>query len=231
MKFENAFVVQAPIEDAWAIILNVPEIAPCFPGASLTEQIDEDTYKGAVSLRLGPLSLAFRGTAVIAKRDAVNHAARVTASGTDSKGRGQAKAEATFRLVPDAAGTRVEISTDLNLTGAVAQYGRGAMIMQEVAAGLIDQFETRLNQRIAGSVGGHEAPNAPADAAEAQGFPTGASPTARSAAAASSVAAERGDAPAGAQTAAAPAEPAANAIGAGLIWRIVLRVLRRMIGR
>jgi len=226
MKFKNAFVVQAPLKDTWAIVLNVPEIAPCFPGASLTEQVDQDTYKGVVSLRLGPLSLAFRGTAVIGQRDEINHSARVSASGVDSKGRGQAKAETTFCLVPEAAGTRVEITTDLNLTGAVAQYGRGAMIMQEVAAGLIDQFEKRLNQRIAGSVGGHDAPNAPADAAEVQGFPTGSSPAAHAAAAASNLTAVRGDALASARSEAPPV----TAIGLGLIWRIVLRVVRRMIG-
>lgn len=148
MIFENSFVVAAAPDAAWKIILDVPEIAPCLPGASLTEQVDDNTYKGNVSVKLGPVALAFNGTAQIAQRDDVEHTATVRANGSDSKGRGAAKAEARFKLVPDPLGTKVQVVTDLTLTGSVAQYGRGAGLIQSVAAGLIEQFEQRLNDQL-----------------------------------------------------------------------------------
>jgi uncharacterized protein len=148
MIFENSFVVAAAPDAAWKIILNVPEIAPCLPGANLTEQVDENTYKGNVSVKLGPVALTFNGTAQIVQRDDVEHTATVRASGSDSKGRGAAKAETRFKLLPDSRGTMVQVVTDLTLTGSVAQYGRGAGLIQSVATGLIEQFEQRLNDRL-----------------------------------------------------------------------------------
>jgi uncharacterized protein len=148
MIFENSFVVAAAPDAAWKIILNVPEIAPCLPGANLTEQVDENTYKGNVSVKLGPVALTFNGTAQIVQRDDVEHTATVRANGSDAKGRGSAKAEARFKLLPDSRGTKVQVVTDLTLTGSVAQYGRGASLIQTVAAGLIEQFEQRLNDRL-----------------------------------------------------------------------------------
>lgn len=148
MIFENDFVVAASPEEAWLIILNVPEIAPCLPGANLTEQVDENTYKGNVAIKLGPVALTFNGTAQITERDDAGRSLVVLAKGSDSKGRGAARALARFRLVPDPHGTRVHVNTDLSLTGSVAQYGRGAGLIQGVAAGLIEQFERRLNERL-----------------------------------------------------------------------------------
>jgi carbon monoxide dehydrogenase subunit G len=146
--FENSFTVAAPLDEAWKLILNVPEIAPCLPGANLTEQVDADTYKGNVAIKLGPVALTFNGTAQIIQRDDAGHTATVRANGSDSKGRGAAKAETRFQLLPEARGTNVQIVTDLTLTGSVAQYGRGGGLIQTVAAGLIDQFEQRLNERL-----------------------------------------------------------------------------------
>jgi uncharacterized protein len=151
MIFENSFTVAASPEEAWEIILNVPEIAPCLPGANLTEQIDNDTYKGNVAIKLGPVALTFNGTAQITERDDVEHSVVVLAKGSDSKGRGAARAVARFRLVPGPQGTKVQVNTDLSLTGSVAQYGRGAGLIQGVAAGLIEQFERRLNERLGNS--------------------------------------------------------------------------------
>jgi uncharacterized protein len=168
MIFENSFAVAASPDEAWKIILNVPEIAPCLPGANLTEQVDDSTYKGNVAVKLGPVALVFSGTAQIIQRDDAEHTATVRANGSDSKGRGAAKAEARFTLVPDAQGTRVNVVTDLVLTGSVAQYGRGAGLIQSVAAGLIAQFERQLNERLgrpadsvqAAGLSGDNAPNA-----------------------------------------------------------------------
>jgi carbon monoxide dehydrogenase subunit G len=127
----------------------VPEIAPLLPGATLTEQIDERTFLGNVAVKLGPMALSFKGKGEIIQRDDAARTATVRASGSDAKGRGQAKAEARFQLEPDAGGTRVRITTDLALTGAIAQFARGATLVQGVAAELIKEFEQRLNSRLA----------------------------------------------------------------------------------
>jgi uncharacterized protein len=147
MIFENSFVVSAGVDDAWRTILDVPGISPCFPGASLTEQVDTDTYKGNVSLKLGPVALKFNGVAKIVERDAERHVLVVDASGADAKGRGNAKAVAHFVLVPENEDTRINVSTDLSLTGSVAQYARGTSLIQSVSAALIKEFESRLNRR------------------------------------------------------------------------------------
>jgi carbon monoxide dehydrogenase subunit G len=148
MIFANSFTVAASPEEAWKIILDVPEIAPCLPGANLTEQVDANTYKGNVAIKLGPVALVFNGTAEITERKEVEHSLVVLAKGSDSKGRGAAKAVARFKLLPDPRGTKVHVDTDLSLTGSVAQYGRGAGLIQGVAAAMIEQFEHRLNARL-----------------------------------------------------------------------------------
>lgn len=148
MVFENMFFVPRGIKDTWAIILNVPEIAPCFPGAKLTEKVDDDTYKGMVNVKLGPVALSFNGTAVIKERDDVNYRMRVEANGADSKGRGTAKAEARFSLVPEESGTLVKVETDLNMSGSVAQFARGVSLIQSVSTSLIKEFEKRLNAQL-----------------------------------------------------------------------------------
>lgn len=167
MIFENSFTVAASPGETWKIILNVPEIAPCLPGANLTEQVDDNTYKGNVAIKLGPVALTFNGTAQIIERDEAGHSLVVLAKGSDSKGRGAAKATARFKLVPDQQGTKVQVHTDLTLTGSVAQYGRGAGLIQGVAAELIAQFERRLNERIGKSAAVAGAAAAPAEVSPA----------------------------------------------------------------
>lgn len=135
------------MDEAWRTILDVPGISPCFPGADLTEQVDKDTYKGNVSLKLGPVALKFNGVAKIMERDAERHVLVVDASGADAKGRGSAKAIARFVLVPENEDTRINVSTELSLTGSVAQYARGTALIQSVSAALISEFESRLNRR------------------------------------------------------------------------------------
>ncbi len=165
VKFENAFLISASPQEAWKAVLDVPSLAPCFPGAALTEQVDADTFKGTVSVKLGPLALSFKGTAQIVEKDESKRTFVVRASGADTKGRGQAKATAEFKLLPDPRGTRVAVLTDLALTGSVAQFGRGATVIQEVSAGLIEQFEKNLNARF--STAGVATPDAtPAPAAQ-----------------------------------------------------------------
>jgi len=149
MKFDNAFEVPLPPDAAWNLLLDVRRIAPCMPGAELTEVLDERSFKGRVAVRLGPVALSFAGTARFEEVDAQARRAQVKAQGTDQKGRGGANAVITFTMLPSGAGTRVDIATDLNLSGSVAQYGRGAGMIQAVAAELIGQFAVALRAMIA----------------------------------------------------------------------------------
>ena len=151
MQISNAFEVPLPPQQAWAFLLDIQRVAPCMPGAELTEVVDESTYKGKVSVRLGPVALAFSGTAKFEEIDNDQHRARVKAQGSDVKGRGGASAVVQFRLEPIADGTKVVIDTDLNLSGAVAQYGRASGMIQNVAAQLIGQFAAALRTEIAQS--------------------------------------------------------------------------------
>jgi carbon monoxide dehydrogenase subunit G len=136
------------------------------PGAELTDVIDAETYKGKVAVRMGPVVLAFAGTAKFEERNDEAHTARVKAQGSDSKGRGGANAVVNFRLEPSGSGSKVLIDTDLNLSGSVAQYGRGAGMIQTIAAQLINQFAKSLEKQIAQSAPVPEATTTTAVAAE-----------------------------------------------------------------
>lgn len=149
MRFSNSFEVSLPPVQAWKTLMNIPGIAPCMPGAELTEVVDADTYKGKVAVRMGPVVLAFAGTAKFEERDDEARTARVKAQGSDSKGRGGANAVVNFHLEPSGSGSKVLIDTDLNLSGSVAQYGRGAGMIQTIAAQLINQFAKSLEKQIA----------------------------------------------------------------------------------
>ena len=149
MEFENTFNVGVPVDEAWAILTDIERIAPCMPGAELTEMIDENSFKGKVSVRLGPVALTFAGDARFEDRDDEGHSARVKAQGRDAKGRGGANANVDFRLIPAEDGTTtVQIRTDLQLSGSVAQYGRGVGMIKDVATQLIDRFADALHEQI-----------------------------------------------------------------------------------
>jgi carbon monoxide dehydrogenase subunit G len=119
------------------------------PGAELTEVVDERTYKGKIAVKLGPVALSFAGTIMFEELDSENHRARVKAQGTDAKGRGGANATASFRLEPVAGGSKVAVHTDLSLSGAVAQYGRGVGMIQMTAAQIMNQFAANLKAQLA----------------------------------------------------------------------------------
>jgi uncharacterized protein len=144
VRFSNSFEVPLPPDQTWPLLLDIRRIAPCMPGAELTEVIDDKTYKGKVAVRLGPVALSFAGTASFEDINAEARTARVKAHGSDVKGRGGASAIVDFALEPAEGGTRVVIETDLNLSGAVAQYGRASGMIQSVAAQIIDQFAAAL---------------------------------------------------------------------------------------
>lgn len=152
MKLENDFDVPLPPPEAWRVLLDIERVAPCLPGAELLEVIDAETYKGRVGVRLGPVAVSFVGTAKIEEADEAARRVRVKASGTEAKGRGGAQALVEFTLAQTAPRTsHVHIVTDLTLNGAVAQYGRGAAMITDMAQQMVNRFAETLKAQIEGS--------------------------------------------------------------------------------
>src|SRR5438105_1661161 len=178
MLINNTFEVPLTPADAWKVLMDIPRIAPCMPGAELTDVVDENTYNGKVSVRLGPVALTFTGTVRFTEKDDAAHKARVTAQGKDAKGRGGAHATVDFHIEPTAAGSRVMVKTDLALSGAVAQYGRASGMIQDVAQQLIGQFANALKTQLAAAqvTAAGIAPVAPEAATAAQITPAVAAP-------------------------------------------------------
>ena len=171
MQLENSFTVPAPPDVAWDILLDVPRIAPCMPGAELTETVGERTYKGNAKLRVGPVALTFSGEAEITEIDEAARTAKVQAKGNDTKGRGAASATVVFKLVADGDASRVDITSDIDLTGSIAQYGRASGLIDAIAGQIISDFATNLEAEIgaAGDAAADDAaetPDAPAATAE-----------------------------------------------------------------
>lgn len=158
MEFDNSFEIPLSPDQAWPVLMDVARIAPCMPGAELTEITDPHNFKGKISVRLGPVSLAFAGRIELQDVDDAKHSARVKAQGSDAKGRGAANATATFRVEPKNGGSVVQIHTDLMLSGAVAQYGRGVGMIQATAAQIINQFAGNLRAQLAQQQGTASAP-------------------------------------------------------------------------
>ncbi len=147
----NEFTVNRPIDEAWPIITNVEKIAPCLPGAELKEIAEHEewgeVYRGVVKVKLGAISTQFKGEAHFVSRDDENHRAELKGKGRDTGGRGNASADIIAQassLSPTS--TKVEITTELHITGKVAQFGRG--ILGDVSAKLIDQFANNLNEML-----------------------------------------------------------------------------------
>ena len=139
----NEFTVNRPIDEAWAVITDVERIAPCLPGAQLQE-IEGDIYRGVVKIKLGSIAPQFKGQASFIERDDAGHRALLKAEGRDTGGRGNASAEIEAHaesLSPTS--TRVIVTTDLHITGKVAQFGRG--IIGDVSKKLMAQFAGNLN--------------------------------------------------------------------------------------
>jgi uncharacterized protein len=158
MRIENTVEVDAPLERVWALVNDIPRVAPCMPGAALTGVGDDNTYEGTVAVKLGPLRMSYKGKVSIDEVDDANHSARLTASGKDTKGAGTARATVETRLEP--AGethTRLHVTSDVQLTGKVASFGRGGAI-NDVATRLFGQFADCLRTTL-------EAEAAPAGAA------------------------------------------------------------------
>lgn len=144
MEIENEFTVPAPIDHVWAYLLDVERVAPCMPGAELTEVVDDTTWKGKVNMKLGPVSLSFAGTVTMQDRDDVAHKIVLAAKGMEQKGKGAANASVTSWLEDGQGETHVKMQADIHLTGTVAQLSRG--LLPEVSRKLTQQFADCLHQ-------------------------------------------------------------------------------------
>lgn len=151
MRIENSFEVAAPPEAAWELLMDVPRVIPCMPGATLTETVDDDHWKATMAVKLGPIGLNFQTDVAREAADVPARRAVLSARAREAKGRGGAQATIESTLAETDGGTRVDIVTDLALTGAVAQYGRG--MVQAVAAQLTAQFAACLQERLEPSAG------------------------------------------------------------------------------
>lgn len=162
MKIEDSFRVDVPVEEAWKVLLDLERIAPCLPGAQLTE-VEGDEYRGTVKIKVGPITAQYKGVAKIEKADESSRTVVLQAEGRDTRGQGNASATVTAVLVPEGDGTTVNIDTDLNITGKVAQFGRG--VMADVSSKLLGQFAENLQRDVL--TGGSTADEAPTEAAPA----------------------------------------------------------------
>ena len=146
MEINNSFEVKAPIDVAWATLTDLARIAPCLPGATLTS-VEGDIYKGHVTVKVGPIVAKFGGQAIFQERNDTEHRAVLKGDGRDSTGKGNASAIITAQLeVVDANTTRCTVSTDLTITGKIAQFGRGALA--DVSDKLLKQFVINLETTV-----------------------------------------------------------------------------------
>jgi carbon monoxide dehydrogenase subunit G len=161
MELTNEFRVSVPVEQAWAVLTDLERIAPCMPGAELQE-VEGHEYRGVVKVKVGPITAQYKGKASFTELDPSAHRAVLRAEGRDTRGQGNASATVTAQLSAQGQATEVTISTDLAVTGKVAQFGRG--VLADVSAKLLDQFVVRLEADVLSGSGTGSAAAPPASA-------------------------------------------------------------------
>jgi len=168
MELTNEFEVPVSLDEAWKVLTDVERIAPCLPGAELKE-VEGDEYRGLVKVKVGPITASYKGTARFLELDQAAHRAVLKAEGRETRGQGNASATITATLEPaPGGGTNVSVVTDLNITGKVAQFGRG--VLGDVSGKLLEQFVSNLEATVL-SPGASAPATAPGTASE--GDPTG----------------------------------------------------------
>jgi uncharacterized protein len=172
MLIKSDFEVAEPVDKVWQFFENIPQVASCLPGAELTEDLGNESYKGKVAVRMGPVRLQFAGTADIAERDETARRVVVKAAGAEERGRGQASMVITATLARSGRGTKVDVTQDLQLSGAAAQYGRG--MISDVTSVLMHDFSVNMADRIGRLERGESAEQIAAAASRpARGFTLG----------------------------------------------------------
>jgi uncharacterized protein len=212
MKLEHSFDVKAPLERVWQALVDVERVAPCLPGAEITEVGDDGSYRGNFTVKLGPTTASYRGELAMEEIDEQAHRAVMRASGSDKRGQGSAKATIVNVMRQEGELTKVEVVTDFTITGRLARFGRGGMI-QDVSNRLLRDFSECLQETIESAEPG-------------AGQAAGAQPSAEQTAAEN------------AQTAPAPtqvARPAPRQVkpvgGLSLLFRVLVDRLKRLFGR
>jgi carbon monoxide dehydrogenase subunit G len=166
MRLEHSFTVPVAIEDAWKVLLDIERVAPCMPGAAL-DSVDGDEFTGTVKVKLGPIGLTYKGKASFVEKDEAAHRVAINAQGRDARGNGTAAARVTATLSEGSGETKVDVLTDLDITGKPAQFGRGVMV--DVGNKLIGQFADCLAGKLAGGDSAAEGESAESPAATAGG--------------------------------------------------------------
>lgn len=225
MKLEQSFDVHAPVDEVWRALIDVERVAPCLPGAEITEAADDGSYRGTFQVRLGPATAAYQGELHMESVDEDARVAVMRANGRDKRGQGSAKAAITSRVTEAEGATRIEVETDLTITGRLARFGRGGM-MEDISNRLMREFaeclqRTLEQEPVEKETVAEAAERAAADAA-AQGAAT--------------VPASPGGAPpihpaAGRRTAGAQAPPAKPISGLRLFFQALWDRLRRAFRR
>ena len=146
MQLENSFQVGAPPDKVFGYLLDVNKVVGCVPGAELTEVVDQTTFKGKVKVKVGPITVAYSGTARISERDDAHRSATLSADGRETTGSGSARATATMKVQPAGEGSLVEIITEYHVAGRVAQFGRG--VMEDVSKRLIKDMATCIQTNL-----------------------------------------------------------------------------------
>jgi carbon monoxide dehydrogenase subunit G len=204
MKFENTFAVDAPIDEVYATLLDVERVAPCVPGAEVLEKTGDDAYQIAIKVRVGPISMTYRGNVEIVERDEAAHRAVMRARARETRGQGTADARVDLSLTQDGATTNGTMVADVQLAGRAAAMGRG--VIQDVSAKIVTTFSQNLEAMLAGGGGAVEAEAA--TTAGGGGAAEPAEPTTATAAGGAGTAG--GDATAGAPAGAGGGEPQAT---------------------
>ena len=159
IHLENEFTVPASTDEVWEFLLDPRRVAPCMPGAELTEVVNDRQYKGKVNIKMGPVSLAFNGDVDITERDDAAKRMVMKAKGAELKGKGQANATVVSSLERNGSGTKMRISQDIDLSGPLAQYGRG--MIQDVSGSLMNEFADRIQADLSRGTNGAPSRAAP----------------------------------------------------------------------
>jgi carbon monoxide dehydrogenase subunit G len=170
MLITSDFEVTAPVDKVWQFFDDIPQVATCLPGTELTGELGENKYQGRVVVRMGPVRLQFAGTAEVTERDEGAKREVIHASGAEARGRGEASMTVTATLERAGSGTKVNVTQDLHLSGAAAQYGRG--MISDVTTVLMRDFAANVTARIGAAERG-ESPAQAASTTPAGGFSLG----------------------------------------------------------
>jgi uncharacterized protein len=148
MQLENSFTVNASPDRVFAYLLDVNKVVGCVPGAELSEVVDETTFKGKVKVKVGPITVAYSGTARIAERDDAGRSATLEAEGRETTGPGSARAKAIMKVEADGTGSVVKVTTDYSVAGRVAQFGRG--VMEDVSRRIVNDMAACIKANVEG---------------------------------------------------------------------------------